>query len=188
MLEKGGEVVPAYESSKASVLSKEFGAELKPHQIQSLILTSLMYDGYTKEEVKETLKIYKNLDLSALMQKPSRIRRVGVYIGYLTFMYVIPQMSSMFEAMEIPDPDIFTWFTGNWTTILIAVLAALIVALLVSTLRKILTFRPATVDGSPKSPISWLCGYDAPVAGMSAVGANKTTLSNEYLPAACRKR
>jgi type IV pilus assembly protein PilA len=53
---------------------------------------------------------------------------------------------------------------------------------------KILTFRPATVDGSPKSPISWLCGYDVPVAGMSAVGANKTTLSNEYLPAACRQR
>ena len=53
---------------------------------------------------------------------------------------------------------------------------------------KILTFRPATVDGSPKSPISWLCGYDEPVKGMSAVGANKTTLSDEYLPAACRKR
>jgi type IV pilus assembly protein PilA len=53
---------------------------------------------------------------------------------------------------------------------------------------KILTFRPATVDGSPKSPISWLCGYDEPVVGMSAVGANRTSLSNEYLPAACRKR
>jgi type IV pilus assembly protein PilA len=53
---------------------------------------------------------------------------------------------------------------------------------------KILTFRPATVDGSPKSPISWLCGYDEPVKGMSAVGTNKTSLSGEYLPTACRKR
>ena len=53
---------------------------------------------------------------------------------------------------------------------------------------KVLTFRPATVDGSPKSPISWLCGYDEPVQGMSAVGENKTSLSDEYLPAACRKR
>ncbi|MBN4081989.1 pilin [Beggiatoa alba] len=52
---------------------------------------------------------------------------------------------------------------------------------------KILTFRPATVDGSPKSPISWLCGYDDPVEGMSAMGSNKTSLSDEYLPAACRK-
>jgi type IV pilus assembly protein PilA len=53
---------------------------------------------------------------------------------------------------------------------------------------KILTFRPATVDGSPKSPIAWLCGYDEPVVGMSAIGANRTSLSNEYLPAACRER
>ena len=53
---------------------------------------------------------------------------------------------------------------------------------------KVLTFRPATVDGSPKSPISWLCGYDEPVKGMTAVGTNKTSISNEYLPAACRKR
>jgi type IV pilus assembly protein PilA len=53
---------------------------------------------------------------------------------------------------------------------------------------KVLTFRPATVDGSPKSPIAWLCGYDEPVTGMSAVGANKTSLDNEYLPRACRKR
>ncbi len=53
---------------------------------------------------------------------------------------------------------------------------------------KILSFRPATVDGSPKSPISWLCGYDEPVNGMTAVGANKTSVSAEYLPAACRKR
>ena len=52
----------------------------------------------------------------------------------------------------------------------------------------VLTFRPATVDGSPKSPISWLCGYDEPVKGMSAIGKNKTTLSDEYLPAACRNR
>jgi hypothetical protein len=146
MLEKGEEVIPAFESAKASVLSKEFGAELKSHHIQSLILTSLVYDGYTKDEVKEALKIYNNLDMSVLMQKPSRIRRVGVYIGYLTimyvvlsgmyFVYVIPQVLSMFEAMEIPAPDIFTWFTGNWTTILIFVLAALIVALLVSTIIK----------------------------------------------------
>ncbi len=53
---------------------------------------------------------------------------------------------------------------------------------------KVLTFRPAVVDGSPKSPISWLCGYDEPVKGMSGVGANQTTVEAEYLPSACRKR
>ena len=51
---------------------------------------------------------------------------------------------------------------------------------------KTLSFRPAVVTGSPKSPISWLCGYDKPVDGMEAVGINKTDLENKFLPAACR--
>ncbi|WP_442886523.1 pilin [Arsukibacterium sp.] len=51
---------------------------------------------------------------------------------------------------------------------------------------KVLTFRPATVIGSPKSPIAWLCGYDEPVNGMQAIGSNKTNLEKEFLPAACR--
>ena len=51
---------------------------------------------------------------------------------------------------------------------------------------KTLTFRPAVVIGSPKSPIAWLCGYDEPVAGMQAVGQNKTDLDKQFLPRACR--
>lgn len=53
---------------------------------------------------------------------------------------------------------------------------------------KILSFRPAVVDGSPTSPISWLCGHDQPVPGMSAVGRNKTDIPPELLPASCRAR
>jgi len=51
---------------------------------------------------------------------------------------------------------------------------------------KVLSFRPAVVKGSPESPISWLCGYDDPVAGMEAVGTNKTDLERKFLPSACR--
>ena len=51
---------------------------------------------------------------------------------------------------------------------------------------KVLTFRPATVIGSPQSPIAWLCGYDEPVTGMQAIGSNKTDLDDEFLPSACR--
>lgn len=53
---------------------------------------------------------------------------------------------------------------------------------------KTLTFRPAVVTGSPASPIAWLCGYDAPVTGMEAIGENRTDVGNEYLPSACRAR
>ena len=51
---------------------------------------------------------------------------------------------------------------------------------------KVLSFRPATVIGSPASPIASLCCYDEPVNGMQAVGTNKTDLEQEFLPAACR--
>lgn len=50
---------------------------------------------------------------------------------------------------------------------------------------KILTIRPAVVTGSPNSPISWLCGSDKPVPGMSAVGTNKTDLTDALVPSSC---
>jgi len=50
---------------------------------------------------------------------------------------------------------------------------------------KYLTFRPAVVEGSPISPISWLCGYTEPVKGMAAVGENKTDIEEMYLPSEC---
>jgi len=50
---------------------------------------------------------------------------------------------------------------------------------------KYLTFRPAVVDGSPISPISWLCGYAKPVNGMTAIGENKTDIDLMYLPSEC---
>ncbi|MBW4967172.1 pilin [Pseudoalteromonas sp. CR1] len=48
-----------------------------------------------------------------------------------------------------------------------------------------LTFRPAVVEGSPLSPISWLCGFDQPVTGMKAIGENKTSVPKDLLPSAC---
>ena len=54
-------------------------------------------------------------------------------------------------------------------------------------LGKMLTMRPAIVTGSPKSPISWLCGSDEPVTGMEAVGNDKTDIAIAIVPASCGK-
>lgn len=51
---------------------------------------------------------------------------------------------------------------------------------------KVLTYRPAVVNNSPTSPMSWLCGNDTAVAGMQAIGDNKTTVPAEFLPHNCR--
>ena len=50
---------------------------------------------------------------------------------------------------------------------------------------KILTYRPAVVEGSPTSPISWLCGSTKPVPGMKAIGVNRTTVPREVLSGSC---
>lgn len=50
---------------------------------------------------------------------------------------------------------------------------------------KVLTFRPAVVEGSSLSPISWLCGYSKPVKGMKAIGENNTNLDVEMLAEDC---
>jgi type IV pilus assembly protein PilA len=51
---------------------------------------------------------------------------------------------------------------------------------------KILSLRPAIVKASPRSPISWLCGYAEPVEGMMAQGANRTNVPAFYLAPTCR--
>ncbi len=51
---------------------------------------------------------------------------------------------------------------------------------------KVLSFRPASVDGSPTSPIAWLCGFEQPVPGMSASGENRTDVPGVVLPGSCR--
>ena len=49
------------------------------------------------------------------------------------------------------------------------------------------TLRPATVTGSPESPISWLCGYAEAVTGMRAAGKNETSVHENFLPVPCRR-
>lgn len=51
---------------------------------------------------------------------------------------------------------------------------------------KYLTFRPVVVEGSPTSPISWVCGYDEPFEGLVAMGENKTNVDKQFLSGNCR--
>jgi type IV pilus assembly protein PilA len=51
---------------------------------------------------------------------------------------------------------------------------------------QVLSLRPLVVEGSPSSPISWSCGNAEPPPGMRAVGENRTTVADRYLPSMCR--
>lgn len=51
---------------------------------------------------------------------------------------------------------------------------------------KTLSIQPIMVQGSPQSPISWICGKAAVPAGMQAVGENRTDIEVKDLPLSCR--
>jgi type IV pilus assembly protein PilA len=52
---------------------------------------------------------------------------------------------------------------------------------------KVLSLRPAVVNDSPGSPVSWLCGYLPAAQGMTAIGENRTTVQPCDLPVGCRQ-
>lgn len=142
LLERGEELSTAFEKSRNSALSKEFGPELKPYGVQFAIISSVMTGRLSIEEVKSALKIYDGLDIQELIHKPSRIRRVGIYIGYLTFMYflfsgiysvyVIPEALTMFETLGTPPPSQFLWFVENWSYMTVAIIFLLFFTFLIS--------------------------------------------------------
>lgn len=51
---------------------------------------------------------------------------------------------------------------------------------------KVLTLRPAAVEGYAQVPLAWNCGLAEPPKGMKAFGANLTNLPLPYLPIDCR--
>lgn len=51
---------------------------------------------------------------------------------------------------------------------------------------KTLSVQPIMVQGSPESPISWICGKAAAPPNMKAAGENRTDLELKDLPLNCR--
>ena len=51
---------------------------------------------------------------------------------------------------------------------------------------KVLSMRPAVVDGEQVVPVAWICGNAKTPDKMTVKGDNKTSIADEYLPFACR--
>lgn len=93
------------------------------------------------------------------------------------------------QTAGVPKPE---FLIGNFVTSMQVANGAIHITLgnniNVNAAGKILTIRPATVTGSPDSPMSWLCGYAEPVKGMESSSENRTTLPGIYLSIECRQR
>ena len=53
---------------------------------------------------------------------------------------------------------------------------------------KILSLRPAVVEDAPVVPVTWVCGYAEAPDKTTLKGDNRTSVSANFLPAACRSR
>ncbi len=51
---------------------------------------------------------------------------------------------------------------------------------------KILSYRPAIVEGAPVVPITWVCGNARAPDKMTAMGVNMTNINASYLPRGCK--
>lgn len=142
LLKQGKGAADAYLDAQNSTLSKEFGPELKPNKLQSKIIGELKQSKLPSDQAVRALEIYKALNLTDLAQKPNRLRRVGIYIGYLTFAYcamsavyfssVFPNISAIFDEVDIPASDRYLWFADNWGIIVAVVLCLLLLAFSIS--------------------------------------------------------
>ena len=68
-LDKGEDVIPAFESAKSCLLAKEFDHDLKIFDIAHSILTTLKTSQYSRAEVKDALEIYNRLDLTHVISR-----------------------------------------------------------------------------------------------------------------------
>jgi type IV pilus assembly protein PilA len=50
---------------------------------------------------------------------------------------------------------------------------------------KVVSIRPLYVQDSPKSPVSWSCGYRGAPPGMINAGENRTNVDRSFLPLDC---
>ncbi len=50
---------------------------------------------------------------------------------------------------------------------------------------QVISLRPLYVAGSPKTPVSWSCGYRTTPPGMNNAGENNTSVNRAFLPFDC---
>jgi type IV pilus assembly protein PilA len=53
---------------------------------------------------------------------------------------------------------------------------------------KVLTFRPAYVDGAPMVPVTWICGNATAPLNMTVQGTDRTTVAERFKPLNCKPR
>ena len=115
-------------------------------------------------EISETMKA----NINEYYQKTSQFPSNNAQAGFPEAKFII---GNFFTKIEVVDGAIHVYL-GNRINKNVS--------------EKILSFRPAVVENSPKSPIAWSCGYAEAVKGMKGIGTNKTNVPPVFLDMGCR--
>ena len=115
-------------------------------------------------EISETMKI----NINEYYQKTSQFPSNNTQAGFPEAQYLI---GNFFTEIEVVDGAIHVHLGNRINK---------------NVRGKILSFRPAVVENSPKSPIAWSCGYAEAVKGMKEIGINKTNVPPVFLDMGCR--
>lgn len=141
-LSSESEVTSAIKIVDNSQIINEFSVKKNSTNIIAKIISTIQSKEFSKEDTEKVLKIYSQLDVSELDHKPSKLKRVGVYIGYLAVMFfvmssiymifVVPQTLEMFDNFNLGVPDDFIWFVNHWGVIFVGISSLIIISLLIN--------------------------------------------------------
>lgn len=150
-LAQGQAVAQAFDSAQQSVLAHHLGPDLRANTVPGVLMTALK-NANSAAAVKQSVEIYQALDFSELTAKPSRLRRVGIYITYLSVLYllfssiyavfVIPKMFEMVADLALTLPDSYLWFAKFWNFFALLIFGLLLMVFLINrTLNHLFEYR-----------------------------------------------
>lgn len=154
-------------------------------------------NGFTLIEMMIVLAIIAILVTLAIPNSKGRLTRVQIeeslalvsdfqsqVVAYYKVMGEFPADN---QALGMPDPE---KIVGNYFVAVTLEQGALHMELGnkigEGQAGRVVTIYPVFVQGSPQSPVSWVCGLSAVPAGMKAAGDNLTDIELAYLPTRCR--
>ncbi|MGY5449594.1 hypothetical protein ACVFI8_01370 [Agarivorans sp. MS3-6] len=141
-LSSESEVTSAIKIVDNTQIINEFSVEKNSNNLITKIISTIQSKEFSKEDAEKVLKIYSQLDVSELDCKPSQLKRVGVYIGYLAvvffvmssiyMIFVVPQALEMFDSFNFGAPEEFVWFVNHWGAIFSGISSLIFISILIN--------------------------------------------------------
>ena len=157
---------------------------------------STIKNGFTLIELFVVISIVAILALIALPSQFSRMNQqkvaetIALVTGYKSNIAIFYSFNEKFPVnnaeADMPEPEKIIGHYLKSLQVENGVMHLTFGNKLKSQEDEVLSIFPVYVEGSPFSPISWVCGYDSIPDGMTPAGQNKTSIEKTYLPVSCR--